>query len=123
MTQWYYGVGEIWSFEASVATTSGVVVYIQGGKVRPTTAASQNVVGVSLVPASAGEQCAVIMEGVVKIPTTGVGTVTAGDLFGGGAGGKAAERAWGQLNQRNLDLGFALESVARNASCKIKLTL
>jgi len=123
MTQWYYGVGEIWSFEASVATTSGVVVYIQGGKVRPTTAASQHCIGVSLVPASAGEQCSVIMEGIVKIPTTGVGSVTAGDLFGAGAGGKAAERAWSQLNERNLDLGFALESVARNANCKIKLTL
>jgi len=123
MTQIEYGEGRVWSFEASVNTTSGVVVYIDGGKIRPTTAASQNVVGVSLIPASAGKQCAVIMEGIVKIPTTGVGTVTAGDLFGGGAGGKAAERAWSQDNERRYDLGFALESVARNASCKIKLTL
>ena len=116
-----YGKGQVWSFEASVAVTSGQVVYVDGGKVRPTTATSQHVFGVALMPASAGKQCSVIMEGIVKVSTTGVGTVVAGDLFGSGASGKAAERTSTQLNVRSLDLGYAIEAAARNAKAKIKL--
>ena len=116
-----YGDGRVWSFEASVAVTSGQVVYVQAGKVRPTSAASQHVFGVALIPASAGKQCSVIMEGIVKVQTTGVGSVVAGDLFGSGAGGFAAERTSASTNERRLDLGYAIESVARNAKAKIKL--
>lgn len=112
--------GRIWKFEASVATTSGVWVYFQGGKIRPTTAASQHVAGVSLTPASAGKLCTVIMEGIVKAPVTGA-AVIAGDLLGAGAGGKAAERTWSGLNQRHLDAGVALETIANGAKGKVKL--
>lgn len=123
MTQYEYGVGRVWTFEASANTTSGQVVQIDGGKVKPTTAASQHAIGVALIPASAGKFVSVIMEGIVKIPTTGVGNASAGDLFGGGAGGKAAKRTWSQLNDRRYDLGFAIEDITRNASGKIKLIL
>jgi len=116
-----YGTGRVWSFEASVNTTSGQVVYIQGGKVRPTTAASQHAIGVALMPASAGKPCSVVMEGVVEVYVTGVGTVVAGDLFGGGASGRAAERTWSQNNERRLDLAFAIEDGARNAQIRMKL--
>lgn len=116
-----YGEGRVWSFVASVNTTSGVVVYIDDGKVRPVTATSQHVFGVALMRASAGRPVSVIMEGIVKVQTTGVGTIDAGDLFGSGTDGKAAERASSGLNQRRLDLGFAIESAARNAKVKIKL--
>ena len=116
-----YGEGQVWSFEASVAVTSGQVVYIDGGKVRPTSAASQHVFGVALIPASAGKHVSVIMEGIVKVQTTGVGSVDAGDLFGSGAGGYAAERSNTQLNVRKYDLGWAIEAAAQNAKVKMKL--
>ena len=116
-----YGEGRVWSFKATANVTSGQVVYVQEGQVRPTSAASQHVFGVALMPASATKQCSVIMEGIVKVDTSGVGTVVAGDLFGSGADGKAVERTNEQLNERRLDLGWAIETVARNAKVKIKL--
>ena len=111
----------VWSFVASANVTSGQVVQIDGGKVKPVTAASQHVFGVALIPASIGKPVSVIMEGIVKVQTTGVGNATAGDLFGGGAGGYAAKRTWSQLNERRLDLGVAIENITRNAKGKIKL--
>jgi len=116
-----YGEGRVWSFKATANVTSGQVVYVQAGQVRPTSAASQHVFGVALMPASATKQCSVIMEGIVKITVTGVGTVDAGDLFGSGTDGKGAERTSTQLNERRLDLGYAIEDSARNAKAKIKL--
>lgn len=116
-----FGETVTWSFQASANVTSGQVVYVDGGKVRPTTAASQHVFGVALVPASAGKYTSVIMEGIVKINTTGVGDATAGDLFGAGASGKAAKRTHSQLNERRLDLGVAIEAITRNTKGKIKL--
>jgi len=116
-----YGEGRVWSFVATANVTSGQVVYVENGQVRPTSATSQHVFGVALIPASAGKPVSVIMEGIVKIQTTGVDTVTAGDLFGSGVDGKGAERASTQLNERRLDLGFAIEDASRDAKVKIKL--
>jgi len=116
-----YGEGRVWSFAASVAVTSGQVVYIQGDKVRPTSATSQHVFGVALIPASAGYQVSVIMEGIVKIATTGVGASVGGTLFGSSTDGKGGARTSSSTNQRNLDLGYCIEGAARNAKAKIKL--
>lgn len=118
--QFEFGEGRVWSFEASVATTSGVLVYIQGGKVRPTTAASQHVVGISLIPASAGKQVSVLTEGVANVKCTGA-AVIAGDLLGSAADGTAAERTWSQLNERKLDAGVALETIANGSRGKVKI--
>lgn len=118
-----YGEGRVWSFYATANITSGQVVHIKTGTayVKPVSAASQHVLGVALVPASNGNQVSVIMEGIVKVQTTGVGSVVGGDLFGSGAGGFAAERTWGSTNERRLDLGVAIENAARNAKAKMKL--
>jgi len=121
MTQIEYGDGRVWSFAASVAVTSGQVVYVDAAKVRPTSAASQHVFGVALMPASAGKQVSIIMEGIVKVQTTGVGDSVGGALFGAGAGGYAEARTNSQLNERRLDLGFAIENITRNTKGKIKL--
>lgn len=116
-----YGEGRVWSFEASVATTSGVLVYLENGKCRPTTAVSQHVLGVSLIPASAGYMCSVIMEGIVKIYTTGVGAVTAGALVGPGLAGKGAVKTETGACERRYWAGHAIEDAARNARVSIKL--
>jgi len=116
-----YGEGRVWSFVATANVTSGQVVYVENGLVRPTSAASEHVFGVALIPASATKPVSVIMEGIVKVQTSGVGSVTAGDLFGSGADGKAVERANAQENERRYDLGFAIEDASRNAKVKIKL--
>lgn len=116
-----YGEGRVWSFTASVACTSGALVYLDGGKCRPTTAVSQHILGVALIPASAGNACSVIMEGIVKIYTTGVGTVLAGDLFGPGADGKAAEKTETGAAERRYIAGHALEAGDRNSRVMIKL--
>lgn len=118
--QFEFGEGRVWSFEASVATTSGVAVYLQGGKVRPTTAASQHVVGVSLIPASAGRQVSVLTEGIANALCTGA-AVIAGDLLGSAVGGALQERTWGQLNERRLDAGVALETIANGSRGKVKI--
>lgn len=117
-----FGEGRVWSFEASVATTSGVWVYFQGGKVRPTTAVSQHVAGISLFPASAGKQCTVGLEGVYNALVTGA-NIIAGDLLGPGAGaGYARERTHSSENVRAYDGGVALETPATNgARIKVKL--
>lgn len=120
--QIHFGEARVWSFEATANITSGQVVYIDdGGRVRPTSAASQHVFGVALIPASVGRQCSIIMEGVVRVLTSGVGDVVGGDLFGGGADGKAVERTSAQENERRLDLGFAVEASSRNTRAMIKL--
>ena len=121
MTQIEYGEGRVWSFTASTAITSGTVVAITAGKVRVVAAASEHVFGVALMPASEGKPVPVIMEGIVKIQTTGVGDSVGGALFGSGAGGFAEARTNSQLNERRLDLGYAIENISRNTKGKIKL--
>jgi hypothetical protein len=116
-----FGEGRVWSFEASVATTSGVLVYFQGGKVRATTAASQHVAGVSLIPASAGRQISVGLEGVYRIQCTG-NSMVAGTLLGAGPAGKAAVRTSAGANERRYDAAIILDAtVANNARGKVKL--
>ena len=115
-----YGTGRIWTFTASVATTSGVVCYLQGGKVRSATAVSQHSIGVCLVPASAGRACSIMIEGIVRVRASDA-AIVAGDLLGTFADGKVNERTWSGLNQRQLDVGVALEDIANNAYGKIKL--
>ena len=115
------GTGRVWSFEASVHTTSGVLVYLEGGKARVTTAVSQQVLGISLIPASAGRQISVMMEGIANALVTGA-AVVAGDLLGPGAGdGHLRERAHSQLNETRYDAGVALEDIAQGARGKVKL--
>jgi hypothetical protein len=118
--QYEFGEGRVWSFEASVATTSGLLCYIQGGKVRGTTAASQHVIGISLVPASAGRQVSIGVEGVYNVLITGA-AVVAGDLLGSDTSGHAGERTHGAANQRRYDAGIALETIANGARGKVKL--
>ena len=120
MTKFELGEGRAWSFTASANTTSGVAVYFDVDKVRPTTAVSQHVAGISLIPASAGKVISVLIEGIADVYVTGA-NIVAGDLLGPGAGG-VRERAWSQLNDRRYDLGVALESAAANGDrIKVKL--
>ena len=114
--------GHIWKFTASVACTSGIWVFFEGGKVRPTSTVSQHIAGVTLTPASAGKLCTVIMEGIVKAPVTGA-AVIAGDLLGAGAtlSGTVRERTWSSLNVDCFNGGVALETIATAAKGKIKL--
>ena len=114
------GEGRVWSFEASVATTSGVAVYFQGGKVRTTSAASQHMAGISLIPASAGKQISVMLEGIANAWITGA-AVVAGDLLGSNTAGHLRERTWASTNERNLDAGVALETIAQGQRGKVKL--
>jgi hypothetical protein len=121
--QYELGTGRVWSFEASANTTSGVLVYLAGGdsKVRVTTAVSQQVMGISLVPASAGRQISVLMEGIANALITGA-NVVAGDLLGPGAGnGYLRERAHSQLNEARYDAAVALEDIATGTRGKVKL--
>ena len=115
-----YGTGRVWSFEASVATTSGVVCVLEGGKVRSATAVSKHSIGVCLVPASAGKQCSIMIEGIVRVRASDA-AIVAGDLLGTFAGGKVNERTWSGLNERRYDVGVALEDIANDAYGKIKL--
>lgn len=115
-----FGAGRVWSFVASANTTSGVAVYFDGPKVRPTTAASQHVAGVSLIPASAGKPVSVMMEGVANVLITGA-SVIAGDLLGSEKDGHLRERTWSQLNERRLDAAVALETIAQGQRGKVKL--
>lgn len=119
--QYELGTGRVWSFEASVNTTSGVLVFLEGGKARITTAVSQQVLGVSLIPASAGRQISVLMEGIANALVTGA-AIAAGDLLGAGAGdGYLNERAHSQLNETRYDAAVALEDIATGTRGKVKL--
>lgn len=115
-----YGEGRVWSFTASANTTSGQTVYFDGTAVRACSALSQHVVGVALIPASAGKPISVMIEGICRVKVSS-SAVIVGDLLGSQADGKAAERTWSGLNQRRLDLGVALEGIANNTVGKIKL--
>jgi len=116
-----FGEGRVWSFTASVNVTSGVLVYFDGAKVRGTTAVSQHVVGISLVPASAGKQVSVGIEGIYNAWITGA-AVIAGDLLGPGAGnGYLRERTHSGLNERRYDAAIALETIATGTKGKVKL--
>ena len=115
-----FGRGHVWSFTVSANVTSGQVVYFDGAKVRPCSAASQHSVGVALVPASAGRQVSIMIEGVCRVKASAAGIV-AGDLLGTFADGKVTERTWANTNERNLDVGVALETIAEGAVGKIKL--
>ena len=116
-----FGEGRVWSFVASVATTSGVLVYFDGAKVRGTTAVSQHIAGISLIPASAGKPISVMMEGIANMLVTGA-NVAAGDLLGPGAGaGYARERAHSGLNERRYDAAIALEAIGTGTRGKVKL--
>jgi len=118
--QYEFGAGRVYNFIASANVTSGVLCYFDGGKVRPTTAASQHVAGISLVPASAGKPVSVMVEGVANLLISGA-AIIGGDLLGSFAGGTATERAWSGLNERNLDAGVALETIADATRGKVKL--
>jgi len=118
--QYEFGAGRVYNFIASANTTSGVLVYLQGGKVRPTTAASQHSAGISLVPASAGKPVSVMIEGVANLLISGA-AIVGGDLLGTFADGTATERTWTGDNERRLDVGVAFETIANNARGKVKL--
>lgn len=118
--QYEFGAGRVYNFIASKNVTSGVLVYLDGGKVRPTTAASQHSAGISLVPASAGKPVSVMVEGVANLLISGA-AIVAGDLLGSFAGGTATERTWSNLNERQLDVGVAFETIADNTRGKVKL--
>ncbi len=115
-----FGEGRVWSFEASANVTSGQVVIFDGNKVRHCSAASQQSVGVALFPASVGRQCAVMIEGVCRVKASAA-AVIAGDLLGTFPDGKVTERTWANTNERQLDVGVALETIAEGAVGKIKL--
>jgi hypothetical protein len=114
------GEGRVWSFVASANATSGVLLRFDLGKVRPTTAASQHVAGVSLIPASAGQVISVMMEGIANVLITGASVVGA-DLLGSAAAGHAQERAWSGLNERRYDAAVALDTIANGARGRVKL--
>lgn len=120
-----YGRGDVWKFEVTSNITSGQVVQMSGtesGMVRPCNDASAHVIGIALTPASAGEWVGVVMDGVIEVYVTGVGSVVAGDLFGGGVGGRASERAWSDGNECRYNLGYAIEAGARNGQIRMRLT-
>jgi len=110
-----------WTFEASVACNAGQLVYIETGKVRPTTAASQHVFGVALNNASASRPCAVIMEGIVKIAMTGGGDLSAGGLVGPSVDGKGVPKTETGAGEDRYKVGYALTPTLRNARATIKL--
>ena len=118
--QYEFGDGRVMNLIASANVTSGVLCYFDGGKVRPTTAASQHVAGISLVPASAGKPVSIMIEGVANLLISGA-AIIGGDLLGSFAGGTATERTWSALNERRLDAGMALETIADNTRGKVKL--
>jgi len=115
------GKGDVWSFEAAENITSGLVVWLSGDeKVGIATASGKHPVGVSLIPASQGKQCAVMMRGIVEIYTTGVGNATAGDRFTAGTSGKAYKD---NTVSGKYELGFAIENITRNSKGKIYITI
>jgi len=119
--QYEFGLAQTWSFEASVNTTSGVLCYLTGGKVRGTTAVSQHTIGISLIPASAGKQISIMMQGIANALVTGA-SITAGVLLGPGAGdGALRARAHSQLNESRYDSAIALESITTGTRGKVKL--
>jgi hypothetical protein len=118
--QYEFGAGRVYNFVASANTTSGVLVYMDGGQVRPTTAASQHAMGISLIPASAGKPVSVMIEGVANLLISGA-AIVAGDLLGSFAGGTATERTHSNLNERRLDVGIAFETIANATRGKVKL--
>lgn len=127
------GKGEVWNFTATEAITSGSVVWLSGSAKVGVCHHSRAALGVALVPASAGKPIAVALQGIVDVATTGVGDTSFGTwMFG--SGGKAAagtfvSGAVTYLNSaraggsRTLCLGFAVETITRNAKGKIFLTI
>ena len=119
-----FGEGRVWSFTASVNVTSGILVKLDAaglGTVRPCTAASEACLGISLIPASAGKQVSVGIEGIYNVWVSSA-AVIAGDLLGTFTGGSARERAFGVENdRRSYDVGLALEAIANGARGKVKL--
>jgi len=119
-----YGEGRVWSFTASVNVTSGILVKLDSaglGTIRPCTAASEAALGISLVPASAGRQVSVGIEGIYNVWVSSA-AVIAGDLLGSFTDGSAYERTAGIENdRRSYDVGVALETIAAGARGKVKL--
>jgi len=121
MTQIEYGKGDVWSFEASRACTSGVFVVLDGGKVKPAAYSGAGLVGVTLIPASAGDYVSVVMNGIVKVMVTG-GDGTAGNLIRA-SDGYAFPFTPNGSERHDLVAGILLEDTTNGNTGKIKLRL
>lgn len=104
---------------ASAAITGGQLVVVSGsGTVGPSSAASPSWLGVAAFDAGSGDNVTVYCSGVQRIPASG--TVTAGQLVEGAAGGAVATHTNGTADYNVV--GLALTTATGPALVEVKLT-
>jgi len=122
------GVGNVWSMEAGENLTSGLVVTISGDGTLAKCHYGQRAIGVILTPASAGDEAAVLFEGVAKVLVTGTAAqaglpvvVSNGAAFGGNIYVTAS--GTDDVLAEDLRLGIALEDISAGSKGKIRINL
>jgi len=128
MTRIEVGEGNVWSFEAGEDITSGVAVTMSGDGTVAKCHYGERALGVSLVPASEGDQVAVALEGVVDVLVTGTNAdagvpvvVSNGAAFGGVI--YPTVSGTDEILEQDLRLGIPLEDITAGSTGKIRLTL
>ena len=123
--QWEIGHGRVWTFEATEIVTSGTIVQLEVGKVKPVQAATNRPVGVVLFPASVGKLAAVALDMVVYVNTTGAAagvTLSGGCYVCPATQGKATYfSAPSGTADWSTVLGKVIEGTALNTRAKVKL--
>ena len=124
------GKGEVWSFTAAANMTSGIAVFLSGSEKVGIAHYSNNAIGVTLTPASAGKQVSVILQGVAEVESTGA--IVFGDWVQATGAGKVATGVFVSGARplsargggpRSLCLGYVIKSPTRDEPVRIIVTL